>query len=353
MLILGAGGFIGTHLRSLLADRYRLLSLDIRRPEPIAARLGSTTRSEELLLEVDLGHEKELLEAWARLEPHHESIVGVCHLAAHYDFANRPDRRYERLRETLPLFLELMAKDLQPGTPLAYASSMAAIAPTEPGEKQTEDSPRLGAWQYPASKLAMEGILDETPSPHPMIQLVLAAVYSDRCELVPLYQQLARMEGSSIEKYFYPGPADRGLSYVHVTDCAQAFEAAIQRFRGTQGKHRFLIGEPEPVTYGELHDRSSLAFHGKRVPLVRIPKWMARTGAFLLGAIGKLFGRRRFIQPWMVRMAGEHFELDLSHTREGLGWEPKIQMKHRLDRMLDFAVHHRDLWHAINRQRPW
>ena len=353
VLILGAAGFIATELRRQLADRYRLLSLDLRRPIPVASLLGTALDSEELVLEVDLGNPDALDEAWDALAPHRDSIAGVVHLAAHYDFLNEPDPRYERLQETLPRLLQKLSDDLSPGTPFVYASSMASLAPTEPGERQTEQSPRLGAWQYPASKIAMEDILDATETPHPVLQLVLAAVYSDRCELVPLYQQIERVAGPSPEKFFYPGPADRGLTYVHVRDCARAFDEAIQRFRGTDGDHRFLIGETGPVTYAEIHTRASLAFHGKDLPLFRIPKLLAKTGAHVLDGLGKLIGKRRFVQPWMVFFAGEHFEFDLSHTRDGLGWEPTVELHDRLDRMLDFAAHHHDLWRAINEQRPW
>ncbi len=80
-----------------------------------------------------------------------------------------------------------------------------------------------------------------------MIQLVLAGVYSDCAELVPLYQQLRRVAAGSIESMLYPGMTNRGLTYVHRDDAIEAFALAVECFRGVHDERvRLMIGEPEP-----------------------------------------------------------------------------------------------------------
>ena len=157
----------------------------------------------------------------------------------------------------------------------------------------------------------------------------------------------------SIEKYMYPGPTDRGLTYVHIEETVDAFICAIDGFFGSVGPHRFLIGQEEAVTYEYLHRMASETFHGKRLPLLRVPAALAFLGAYLLSAAWKLCGQRRFLQPWMVQFAGEHFEFDLSHAKAELGWRPRRDLREDLHRILEFARFHRDLWLEINYRRPW
>ena len=354
VLILGAQGFIGTELRSLLASKYRVLSVDVRPGEPIRAHVAADDLHEEKLLQADLGDMRQIDELWEALpQSEFERLRGVVHLAAYYDFKNKPDARYDRLHRALDHLLARIDETVPAGVPLVYAASMASLAPTEPGEPLTEQSPRLGSWMYPAFKIKAEDVIRAAELDRPVIQLVLAAVYSNLCELVPLFHQIELVRGNSPEKYFYPGPVDRGLTYVHVSEVSRAFEFAIDRFAGERGLQRFLIGQDSPVTYEEIHQRASRAFYGKEIPIYRIPRPLAVAGAKVLEAGAERLGRRRFIQPWMIEFAGEHFEFDLSHTKEQLGWTPWRSLHDDLDRILQLAAHHPDVWLEVNERRPW
>ncbi|MEM1349572.1 MAG: NAD(P)-dependent oxidoreductase, partial [Myxococcota bacterium] len=301
----------------------------------------------------DLGDPQQIEELWGVLDPYLDRIVGVVHLAAHYDFTNRDDPRYLRLSEAMPTLLSKIATTLAPGAPLVYASSMAAMAPTEPGEPLKPDSPKLGAWAYPKYKIEAEKNLHQAELPQPVVELVLAGVYSDLCELVPLYQQIERVGRRSIESYFYPGDTERGLTYVHIEDAARAFRLALEAFTGSGGTHRFLIGQHAPVTYKAIHVATSQAFHGRVLPMFPMPKALALVGALFLNALAWTLGRRRFLQPWMIQFAGEHFEFDLSDTQKELGWAPERTLQDDLERILQVAVYHRNLWREVNDERPW
>jgi nucleoside-diphosphate-sugar epimerase len=370
VVILGADGFIGTAIRRHLAGTYRLFSVDLRRTTPIAACPGPTIsdpdgdaageaalRADESIARLDLGSVAQVDELLEALAPRREQIAAVVHLAAHYDFRNRPDERYRRLQEATPRLLAGLDELLAKGTPLLYASSMAAMQPCAPGEKLTPDSPRVGGWAYPAHKRAIEELLESTPMSLSVVELVLAGVYSDLCELVPLFQQIERVARRALEAYFYPGPTDRGLTYVHVDDVARAFGLAIEAYapgrRDPPEVDRLLVGERGPVTYREIHERASRTFHGSELPLLPMPAPLAKLGAGVFGLVARLRGRRRFLQPWMVQFAGEHFEFDISETTEHLGWEPRHSLDDRLDRILDTAAHHHDWWRQINEARPW
>lgn len=353
ILILGAQGFIGRHLRDKLGGRYRLLSVDVRPLVPVRARIGDENLRTERLLRLDLGDPAQVNDLFEIIADDTDRLQAVVHLAAYYDFQNRPDQRYDRLHTGLRHLLDLLSVHVDPDVPLIYASSMASLAATEPGEPLTEKSSRLGAWQYPASKIEAENILREAASKRPVVELVLAAVYSDLGELVPLFNQIELIRSRSIEKYMYPGPTDRGLTYVHIRETVDAFLRAIDQFFGCIGPHRFLVGQQRPVSYEYLHRLASETFHGKQLPLFRVPRAFASLGAHLLNAVSTLFGRRRFLQPWMIQFAGEHFEFDLTHVNNELGWTPWRNLHDDLHRILEFARYHHNLWLEVNHRRPW
>lgn len=353
ILILGAQGFIGSRLRDSLAGQYRLLSVDVRPLAPVRARIGDENLRSERLLRLDLGDPAQVDHLFEVIANDTDRLKAVIHLAAYYDFRNKPDARYDRLHKGLRHLLQILRRRVDPDVPLIYASSMASLAPTEPGELITERGSRLGAWQYPASKIEAENILREAASERPVVELILAGVYSDLGELVPLFNQIELIRSRSIEKYMYPGPTDRGLTYVHIRETIDAFLRTIDQFSGRIGPHRFLIGQERPVPYEYIHHLAGESFHGKKLPLLRVPPAFALFGAHLLSAFSSLFGRRRFLQPWMIQFAGEHFEFDLTHVRNELGWSPWRSLHDDLHRILEFARYHHDLWLEVNHRRPW
>lgn len=352
LLILGSAGFIGTAIRRAAASQYELLSVDLIATPPCAGLTGVASVVGEERYEVDLGSPEEIDTFWrdARLEA--REIAAVIHLAAYYDFRNRPDPRYGRVVQGLAHLLKRLGDSLRPDIPFLFASSMAAMAPTDPGKTQVAESARAGLWEYPRHKREAEATLEAAAIPQPRIELVLAAVYSEWCELVPLYQHIEQVARRSPLGSLYPGSVDRGLTYVHVSSVADAFLRSIDAFWGKRGVHRLLIGEDRPVTYLEIHRAAKRAFGRRPGRVRRIPKFLARAGAHILVWMGKLFGKSPFIRPWMIDFAGEHFEFDLRPTRRSLGWQPAGYLGDRLDAMCQRAAIHREIWLAKNEARP-
>lgn len=352
LVILGGAGFVGTALRRAAAADYRIVSIDLVETPPVhdLSEIGDVVGEERY--EADLGARDEIDAVWHRARLGERDLAGIVDLAAYYDFRNADDPRYWRRVDGLAHLLEKVGAAIAPAVPYVYASSMAAMAPTDPGEPLAPDSPRSGGWAYPAHKLAAEETLEAADIPQPRVELVLAAVYSDWCELVPMYRQIERVARDSIQARFYPGPTDRGLTYVHVAAVADAFLRAIRTFRGDDGLHRLLVGEDRPVTYRQINRAADRAFgHGER-RIYRVPRRLAGLGAQLMEWASTVTGRPPFIRPWMVDYAGEHFEFDLSATRRQLGWEPDGYLGDRLDRICRRAALHRDVWLAKNEARP-
>ncbi|SMF83458.1 NAD-dependent epimerase/dehydratase family protein [Pseudobacteriovorax antillogorgiicola] len=345
VVITGAAGFIGSALRSYLEGRYKLISVD---KKPFQ---GLNELEEVLQVDLEVPGERNLL--IHRMEELGSQITAFIHLAAYYDFSNKPNPSYEGLNQALPHLLDSFAKVAPASARFIYASSMSAIAPTEPGRKIQPFGEKLALWQYPRSKVAAEKTLDQHPMQQSIVQLVLAAVYSDYGELVPLFHQIELMASSSPEKFFYPGPVNHGLTYVHVDDTVAAFEAAIDAKIQVGERLRLLIGEPEAVSYGFISEQVSQQFRGRGIKIWQMPKWLTRWGAWVLSMVFELLGKRRFIQPWMIPFAGEHFELDISLSKKYLGWEPKHSLRKELPEIVKFKYENPDKWNVINHRRPW
>jgi nucleoside-diphosphate-sugar epimerase len=357
VLVTGAAGFIGSHVRAALGSKYRFWCID-RKP---AGDLGESDVSDV----VDLGCSSSLERIWSTRPEITGKLHAVINLAAYYDFRNEPNPEYSRINEGLEGLLGLLSRDAPAECVFVHAGSMATLAPVDPGQFQTEKTPRAGLWEYPRSKIRAEQILDASAMQQPVVQLILAAVYSDWCELVPLYEWIELCAGRGPEKYFYPGPSGRGLTYCHVDDVVLAFDLALQKFAGdgeygkSSGKssskpvrEKFLVGQGDPLNYQEIHERACTAFAGKATKLMRVPREVATIGAHMTQLLGRLRGADSFIRPWMVAFAGEHFHFDLSHVRELLGWEPRRSVHQDLEVMLKHAVKDREQWIKVNALRP-
>lgn len=353
LVILGGAGFIGTAIRRAAAAHYPIVSIDLVETPPVTGLAEVTEVIGEERYEADLGVPDEIDAVWRRARLAERPLAGVIDLVAHYDFRNMPDPRYDRVIEGLEHLSDKLRSSVAPDVPFVYASSMAALAPTEPGEKLGPDSPRAGGWAYPRHKLAAEQVIESANLPHPRVELVLAAVYSDWCELVPMYHQIERVARGSPQARLYPGPVDRGQTYVHVDSVADAFLAAVEHLAGESRLHRLMVGEERPVTHRQINHAADRAFGHSERRIFRVPDVIARTGARLMGWWHRLRGEKSFIRPWMIDFAGEHFEFDLTATREVIGWEPDGYLGDRLDAICERAAIHRDIWLARNEARPW
>lgn len=114
-----------------------------------------------------------------------------------------------------------------------------------------------------------------------------------------------------------------------------------------------MVAEDQPVTYRAIHESTSELMHGRKMPLWRVPKLVAWLGAVVLSLFARLVGQRRFVQPWMVRFAGEHYEIDSSHTRKTLAWSPVHDFERELGTIVGHARKTPEEFHEINARRPW
>ena len=124
ILITGALGFIGQYLIKNCFKNYEILGVDNKKPEK---DLNNDT-SFFKLYNVDLRDSQSIQQFWKEIEPFHKEIEAIIHLAAYYDFSNKPHPNYVKLQIGLKSLLDLMEKDLPKSCCFISAASMAFLS---------------------------------------------------------------------------------------------------------------------------------------------------------------------------------------------------------------------------------
>jgi nucleoside-diphosphate-sugar epimerase len=340
VLITGAAGLIGSKIIRELAEDHVIVGFDIAAPKerlPVAD-----------WIECDLTDDRSTRDSLERVrQKQGERLASVIHLAAYYDFSGEPSPLYERLtvEGTRRLLDELKRFDVEQ---FVFSSSLLVMKPTGQGETITEASPTQAEWAYPESKLRAEQVISEKQGKIPAVVLRVAGVYDEDCHSIPIAQQIRRIDAKDLESYFFPGNPEHGQSFVHLDDLAGCFRRVVDRRRALDPHEVFLIGEPDVVSYGELQDIIGERLHGKEWPTIRVPKTVAKAGAW---AQQHLPGET-FIKPWMVDLADAHYPVDIAKARRKLAWQPRHSLRDTLPKMLDRLKTDRRRWYKTNKLEP-
>ncbi|HYD79582.1 MAG TPA: NAD-dependent epimerase/dehydratase family protein [Paucimonas sp.] len=324
VLITGSEGRIGKAISARLADAYTVVGFE-RKCDGAAD-----------CIDADITSATSLARACAELrERHGERLAAVVHLAAYYDFSGEPKPQYEEVNVRGTQLLLQALRDFQVER-FIYASTMLVHAPTQPGVPINEDSPLEPKWPYPQSKLAAEETVRREHGTMPILVLRIAGVYTDDCEVPSLAYQIQRIYEHQMLSHVFPGDASHGQSFVHMDDVARAFRHAIDRRGALPEDATVLIGEPVTESYEALQNLIGHLIHGEPWETRRIPKPVAATGAWLQDKMEDIVpdaidrGVEPFIKPFMVALADDHYELDITRAEALLDWRPEHALRRSL-----------------------
>jgi nucleoside-diphosphate-sugar epimerase len=344
VLITGAAGNIGRSLARVLQDSYRIVGLD---------RPGS--KADFPLLEADLADDKSVAAAIAAFrERFGERIASVVHLAAYFDFTGEENPLYQTINVegTRRLLRELQALEVEQ---LVYSGTMLVHAPGKPGQPINEDQPIEPGWAYPKSKAAAEEVIRAEHGKVPFVLLHLAGLYDEETSVPTLSNQISRIYEREFQSHLYSGSTRAGQSMVHRDDMLDAFKRVIDRRKEIPSGTVILVGEEEAIGYEALQDEMGYLIHGSEDwPTIRVPKPAAAVGAWAQAKAEPLIpdaldqGEPPFVKPFMVNMADDHYELDISRARKLLGWEPKHRLKEVLPKQVAALKRDPKAWYEKN-----
>src|SRR5688500_17341340 len=122
----------------------------------------------------------------------------------------------------------------------------------------------------------------EEGATNPAVILRISGVYNEDGYTPPIAQQIARIYERRFESYFFPGDPSAGQAFVHLDDLVDLIHRVIES-RARLGPYEvLLVAEPDLVSYDELQDIIGEEIHGKEWPTIRIPKIIAKAGAWTL-----------------------------------------------------------------------
>ncbi|AVR46587.1 nucleoside-diphosphate sugar epimerase [Christiangramia fulva] len=321
VIVTGSSGMIGSALIHKLAKKYDVVGFDQDGYPfpPVEAECVC----------VDLTSDSRMAFAFERIRyAYGNKIASVVHLAAYYDFLGRPSDLYDKVtvKGTERLLKYLQDFEVEQ---FIFSSSMLVYKPSSPGVRITEDSPLEPKWDYPKSKVTTEKVMHEKRGEIPIVMMRIAGVYSEEGSSIPITNQVQRIYEKQITAKLYPANTAHGSTYVHRDDVIDAMTLAVEKRKDLPAEVILNIGDDETLTYQELQDIISTEIHGKKMPIIGIPKWFAKAGAFMQNLFGKAF-----IKPWMIDLANDHFEMDSSRAQKLLGWKPEHSLRDTLPKMV-------------------
>jgi len=338
VVITGCSGFIGRATARALSDQHEVIGLDDHAPRV----LGSLSE----FVPVDLTNDASVKAAVGHIASRcGRRLASVIHLAAYYDFSGEPSPLYEQvtIRGTERLLKNLEPLEIEQ---FIFSSTMLVHAPSEPGARISEESPIEPKWDYPRSKWETERLIRKQGASLPHAILRIAGVYDDGWHSPPLANQIQRIFERKLISHVFPGDLSHGQAFVALEDLVGAFKQLIQSRAQLSPAETLLIGEAETLSYDELQREFGRLIHGEEWVTNSIPKSVAKAGAWLEEHAP---GEEPFIRPWMIDLADDHFELDITRAREKIGWNPNRNLRAALPRMIDRLKADPRSWYRENK----
>jgi nucleoside-diphosphate-sugar epimerase len=335
VLVTGSCGRIGTQIVRRLGKNYGIVGFEL---------LKATYASEaEELVPVDLSSDESVKQAFQHIRHFYgDRIASVIHLAAYYSFKDEHSPLYDSVTVKGTERLLNALKDFQVEQ-FIFTSTMLVHTPTCPGCPINEDSPLEPKWDYPLSKVHTEKLIHRIRGSIPSVLLRIAGVYDDHCHSIPISHQIQRIYERSLESRFFAGDVTHGAAFVHMEDFVDAIEKAVLRRKDLPRELPLLIGEPKTLSYDQLQRMIARNLYGKEFHTYSLPKWFARCGAW----VQNLF-MDAFIKPWMIDLADDHYELDISRAHKLLGWTPKYRLEDVLPKMIEELKKDPKAWYKKN-----
>ena len=335
ILVTGSCGRIGTQVVHRLGKNYAIVGFEL---------LKATYASEaEELVPVDLSSDESVSQAFKHIRHFYgDRIASVIHLAAYYSFKEKHSPLYDAVTVKGTERLLKALKDFEVGQ-FIFTSTMLVHEPTSPGCPINEDSCVCPKWDYPLSKVHTEELIHQIRGAIPSVILRIAGVYDDQCHSIPISHQIQRIYERSLESRFFAGDVSHGASFVHMEDLVDAIALAVDRRKSLPPELCLLIGEPKTLSYDQLQRTIARELFGKEFRTFSLPKWFAKCGAWMQNLFTD-----GFIKPWMIDLADDHYELDLSRANKTLGWIPKHRLEEVLPKMIEDLKRDPKGWYKKN-----
>jgi len=341
LLITGAAGFIGSALTKALISEYRVLATDRAAPTGIPTKLTWVTH--------DLAERSALSSNIEQFCEQHGPIHAVIHLAAFYHFGTRWLDPYQTTNIDATRWLLEHCPDWGVKR-FIFTSSILATPPRE--GRTDETTPPDDYIPYARSKAVGEGLVREHSDLVPGLILRLGGVFSDWCELPPLYSLLDMWSQHSWTGRVVAGKGLTATPYIHVDDLIQAIARCLERDTCFDPVETLILSEQGCTSHLELFESIKHSLNREPRPLF-VAKPYAMNGLRVKRFLARFGGAPVFEQTWMFQFLDQPWCVENSRTRRKIGQivTPERRLPARVSVLLQNRAQHRGEWNRRQTSR--
>ncbi len=345
IIVTGASGIVGRRFLEAARDDFLIYAI-ARRPQKEA---GVAEHPNIKWIQVDIANWISL--RWVMHNIKRQGGVDyVLHLAGYYDFDYTDNPEYERTNINGTRYMLEQAKILRVKR-FVFSSSTAASNFPPPGQKIDEKSPMDADYAYARSKKRCEEMIKESSKWFPCSVVRFAAVFTDWCEYGPLYMFLTTWFNEQWNSQILGGKGESAVPYIHSSDLNKLLITIFKRSKELPDFDTYIASPDGSTSHRELFAVANRLFFGRPIKPFFFPRWLALPGVYLRDLLGRLLGRRPFERPWMIKYVDLKLDVDASHTRKMLGWEPmpRYHILRRMIYMIEKLKSDPNQWHYKNR----
>lgn len=338
ILVTGSCGRIGAAIVKKLGKDHRMVGFELLKAFYASAN--------EELVPCDLSSDESVHQALRHIRDFYGNhLTAVIHLAAYYSFKDRSMKKYDKITVggTRRLLKGLQEFNVEQ---FIFSSTMLVHQPCQPGQKINEEWPIKPKWAYPLSKVKTEQVIHEERGSIPAAVLRISGVYDDECHSIPIGQQIQRIYENQMNAHLFAGDLTHGADFMHMDDLVEAIAQCVYKRKELPEELTLLIGEGKTYSYDYLQRRISALLHDKEFSTHALPKSVAKFGAWVENHLP--FMENEFIQPWMIDLADDHYDLDISKAKKILGWEPQHSLDKTLPKMINALKNDPIAWYKKN-----
>lgn len=338
IIVTGSAGRIGANVVKRLGEKYPIVGFELLKA------IYASDREE--LVPVDISSDESVVQAFTHIRHFYGTkIASVIHLAAYYSFSEKESPLYEKItvKGTERLLKALQGFEVEQ---FIFTSTMLVYAPTKPGCPIDEDSLVCPKWAYPLSKVITEELIHKIRGQIPTVILRIAGVYDDKCHSIPISHQIQRIYENDLESKLFAGNTSHGASFLHMDDLVDAIVLCVEKRKELPPETVLLLGESKTLSYDDLQRQICRLLGKKEFTTIRVPKCIAKIGAWILCHLP--FGKKAFIQPWMIDLADDHYELDIKLAKQLLDWSPQHSLEETLPIMIADLKRDPASWYKFN-----
>lgn len=336
VIVTGSCGRIGTQVVKRLGEKYPIVGFEL-----LKAIYAS---DQEELVPVDISSDESVHQAFTHIRHFYGTkIASVIHLAAYYSFSEEHSPLYDQItvKGTERLLNALQEFEVEQ---FIFTSTMLVYEPTCPGCPITEDSCVCPKWDYPRSKVKTEESIHRLRGKIPTVILRIAGVYDDQCHSIPISHQIQRIYEKDFEARLFSGDTSHGAAFIHMDDLVDAIVQCVEKRRELPAETVLLLGEDRTLSYDAIQRLICRLLGRKEFTTIRVPKWIAKLGAWIQCRLTS----HPFIRPWMIDLADDHYELDISCAKKMLDWEPHHSLEGTLPIMIEGLKKDPKRWYQVN-----